>query len=368
MNTFNLSRNWFNFVYENPKRVRAVHTAVYFFILDVHNRSGRREIFPISIPTLMSVISVHDKHTIYSVIDDLVEFGVLKIHQKGKNQFHPTLMSIIETQKRVSPLDRAFLQMQKMPVVNFTQQPITDSDIIEDLKKSLCEKTHQHEKMVCEKDNHQMVVGKTTQHDSLDRMNAEDENLVLCEKDNQQPEMVVGNFTQQEKWCVKKTYGNPHSTPEKHHINIINNNNTSNPKKPKKIYKNNSSNNLETLHSSLWGLMGPLDSFASQVAFYDSEIHAAESTAKNGSRKIVDRYVSFVKYLFGGNGNPLNCPSEHVLSIKKQLTYSEYCQVSDLAEERRKEVKDVLNYILNTPASTKGKLSLFLTLENAITR
>lgn len=45
MNGYNLTRSWFNYKFENPKKVRHVHSDMYFYIVDLWNRLGQKKEF-----------------------------------------------------------------------------------------------------------------------------------------------------------------------------------------------------------------------------------------------------------------------------------------------------------------------------------
>ena len=42
---YELSRNWFDWTFENPDIVNTNHTALYFYILELNNRLGSKEKF-----------------------------------------------------------------------------------------------------------------------------------------------------------------------------------------------------------------------------------------------------------------------------------------------------------------------------------
>ena len=52
MNTFDLSRNFFDFCFENPEKISPNHIAIYFFAVEHCNRLGWKEKF--GFPTQMA--------------------------------------------------------------------------------------------------------------------------------------------------------------------------------------------------------------------------------------------------------------------------------------------------------------------------
>jgi hypothetical protein len=86
--------------------------------------------------------------------------------------------------------------------------------------------------------------------------------------------------------------------------------------------------------------------------FYDLQI----KDCKN------EKYIQFVKYLFGDN--MLKTPLIGVLSIKKQLTSSEFDIILSKCVANKKKLGDILTKIENDKKYYKGKTNLYRTLLN----
>lgn len=86
--------------------------------------------------------------------------------------------------------------------------------------------------------------------------------------------------------------------------------------------------------------------------FYDSEIKKAKN----------EKYELFVKYLFGEN--MLKQKLSGVLSIKNQLSFSEFEKILQKCEANKKKMGDILTNIENDKKYYKGKTSLYRTLLN----
>uniref|UniRef100_UPI003561DB1E hypothetical protein n=1 Tax=Mariniphaga sediminis TaxID=1628158 RepID=UPI003561DB1E len=98
---YDLSRSWFNFCFENPEKVKPNHTALYFFCIEHCNRLGWKKKF--GLPTTMAkeAIGVHSYNTYIKTLNDLIDFGFIKMIQKSKNQYSSNIIAL-------SNFDKAF--------------------------------------------------------------------------------------------------------------------------------------------------------------------------------------------------------------------------------------------------------------------
>ena len=94
MNSYDLSRKWFDWTFENPERINPNHTALYFFIIEHCNRLGWKEKF--GLPTTMAkeAIGIRSYNTYINTLNDLVEFGFVKLIEKSKNQYSSNIVAL----------------------------------------------------------------------------------------------------------------------------------------------------------------------------------------------------------------------------------------------------------------------------------
>lgn len=102
MNSYELSRIWFDFCFENPEKTKPIHTAIYFFAIDHCNRLGGKEKFGFPSLHVMEAISVKSKNTYYKAFNDIVDWGFFKIIEKAKNQNSANIISISAISKNKS--------------------------------------------------------------------------------------------------------------------------------------------------------------------------------------------------------------------------------------------------------------------------
>jgi hypothetical protein len=98
MNSFELSRKWFNFCFDNPEKICPNHTALYFFAIEHCNRLGKEKF---GLPTEMAkeAIGIKSWHTYIKAFNDLVEWGFFHLIQRSKNQYSSNIIALIKNDK-----------------------------------------------------------------------------------------------------------------------------------------------------------------------------------------------------------------------------------------------------------------------------
>lgn len=111
MNSYELSRKWFDWTFENPERINPNHTALYFFIIEHCNRLGWKEKF--GLPTTMAkeAIGIRSYNTYINTLNDLVKFGFIKLIEKSKNQYSSNIVALSNFDKAPDKaLDKALVK------------------------------------------------------------------------------------------------------------------------------------------------------------------------------------------------------------------------------------------------------------------
>ncbi len=93
-NGYKLSRTIFNFSFENPDKIKTIHIALYYYITELNNKLGWVEKFGIPSDIAMLSIGVKSKNTYLKALNDLVEFGLIKMIKKSSNQFTSSIIAI----------------------------------------------------------------------------------------------------------------------------------------------------------------------------------------------------------------------------------------------------------------------------------
>lgn len=135
-NSYELSRNWFDWCFENPDKINSNHTALYFFIIEHCNRLGWKEKFGLPTTMSMDALGIKNYKTYAKTFDNLVEWGFIKLIEKSKNQWSATVIALVKnTKANTKALSKASLthhlkQVQSTasidkPINLLTDKPIT---------------------------------------------------------------------------------------------------------------------------------------------------------------------------------------------------------------------------------------------------
>lgn len=110
MNSYELSRNWFDWCFDNPEKIKPIHTALYFFCIEHCNRLGWKAKFGLPTEMVKSAIGVHSYNTYIEALNKLVEWGFIKMIQKSKNQYSSNIIALSNFDKATTKaLDKALI-------------------------------------------------------------------------------------------------------------------------------------------------------------------------------------------------------------------------------------------------------------------
>ena len=126
VNGYDLSRDWFNFSFDNPEKVRPIHSAIYFFAIEHCNRLGWKSKFGFPSQMVMEAIGVKNWRTFSKGLSDLVDFGFIEMIEVSKNQYSSNIIAIVKNTKApTKALDRALskhVQKQSQSTVSIDKQ------------------------------------------------------------------------------------------------------------------------------------------------------------------------------------------------------------------------------------------------------
>lgn len=111
MDYFELMRNFWDFSFENPEKIKPNHCALYCFIVEHCNRLGWKEKF--GLPTTMSkdAIGIRSYNTYIQTLNELESFGFIKLVEKSKNQYSSNIVALLKFNKALDKaLDKAFIK------------------------------------------------------------------------------------------------------------------------------------------------------------------------------------------------------------------------------------------------------------------
>jgi hypothetical protein len=111
MNGYDLTRAWYNFKFDNPDRVRHIHSDFYFYLVDKWNRLGQTEKFGLPTEITMQALGIGSYNTYKKALYDLVDFGFVKIVCESKNQHQSKIVALSKIDKALDKaLDKATIK------------------------------------------------------------------------------------------------------------------------------------------------------------------------------------------------------------------------------------------------------------------
>jgi hypothetical protein len=126
LNSYELSRKWFNYSFDNPEKVKPIHSAIFFFAIEHCNRLGWKQKFGFPSQMVMEAIGVKSWKTYTKALNEVVEFGFIEMIQKSKNQYSANIIAIVKNTKApTKALDKALSthrQKQCSSIVSIDKQ------------------------------------------------------------------------------------------------------------------------------------------------------------------------------------------------------------------------------------------------------
>jgi len=111
LNSYELSRNFINFAFDNPEKISPNHYAIYFFAIEHCNRLGWKTKF--GFPTMMAcdAVGIKKPQTFIKYFNDLEDWGFIKVVERSKNQYSANIISLISaTPKKGEAMDKAMVK------------------------------------------------------------------------------------------------------------------------------------------------------------------------------------------------------------------------------------------------------------------
>jgi hypothetical protein len=154
MNSYELSRNFTDWCFDNPHKVKPIHYAIFYFSIEHCNRLGWKENFGFPSQMVMEAIGVKNWRTYSAGLNELAEFGFIRIIEKSQNQYSSNIIAIVNfTKAHTKPLDKALsnhhtnhsqttVSIDKQDnnkqidnVILFNYKKCSDKELVEELSK-----------------------------------------------------------------------------------------------------------------------------------------------------------------------------------------------------------------------------------------
>ncbi|WP_379963966.1 hypothetical protein [Epilithonimonas sp. UC225_85] len=94
MNVYELSRNYWDYAFQNPDKIKPNHSAMYFFAIEHCNRLGWKEKFGFPTTIVMEAIGIKSYNTFINTLKELVDFGFIQMIEKSKNQYSANIIAL----------------------------------------------------------------------------------------------------------------------------------------------------------------------------------------------------------------------------------------------------------------------------------
>ena len=111
MNGYSISRQWWDFAFANPEKIKPIHSALLFFAMEHCNRLGWKEKFGLPSQMAMDAIGVSHYNTYSKAFADLVDWGFFIVIQKSKNQYSANIIALSKNDEaQDKALDKAMIK------------------------------------------------------------------------------------------------------------------------------------------------------------------------------------------------------------------------------------------------------------------
>lgn len=108
---YELSRNFFDWCFENPEKVKPNHIAMYFFIVEHWNRLGQKDKFGLPMEMTKDAIGIKNYKTYSKTFEDLVEWRFIKVLERSRNQYSANVIALVKnTKANTKALSKASLK------------------------------------------------------------------------------------------------------------------------------------------------------------------------------------------------------------------------------------------------------------------
>jgi hypothetical protein len=129
---YELSRQFFDWAFENPDLVKPVHIAVYFFAMEHCNRLGWKEKFGLPTTMSMEAIGIKSYKTYKVTFDELVQWGFIKVIKKASNQYSAVIIAMVKnTKAHTKAYTKATLKHAPKQVQSIDQSTCESTDSID---------------------------------------------------------------------------------------------------------------------------------------------------------------------------------------------------------------------------------------------
>lgn len=96
MDIYSLSRSFWDFSFSNPEKMKPIHSSIFFFAIEHCNRLWWKDKFWFPTTMVMDAIWISNYSSYKKWLEELVEWGFIKMVQVSKNQYSANVISLIQ--------------------------------------------------------------------------------------------------------------------------------------------------------------------------------------------------------------------------------------------------------------------------------
>lgn len=143
---YELTRNFWDFCFENPDLVKPNEIALYFFILEHNNRLGWKIKFGLPTSMAMEATSIKSYNTYKASRERLVKWGFIIMVQESKNQYSSCIIAVSKIDKANNKaLDKALTKHSIKHSESTVQSTIQSTDSIDKQYNNITSKQEREE-------------------------------------------------------------------------------------------------------------------------------------------------------------------------------------------------------------------------------
>jgi hypothetical protein len=108
MSSYELSRQFWDWAFDNPSKIRPIHCAIYFFAVEHCNRLGWKKEFGLPTSMVIEAIGVKSYRVFKLAFDQLIEWGLITLIERSKNQYSSNVVALsLKDKAKYKALDKA---------------------------------------------------------------------------------------------------------------------------------------------------------------------------------------------------------------------------------------------------------------------
>ena len=98
-NGYIFTKQWFEFVDENPEKIKPTHAALWHYLVELNNKLKWKEKFGVPTDYTMRMIGVKNYKTYKNTLNDLIKWGFIQMVTKSSNQYNASVIALVKFTK-----------------------------------------------------------------------------------------------------------------------------------------------------------------------------------------------------------------------------------------------------------------------------